>query len=204
MSGSNNVIHDAATYVCSHQIGGILNAFGSGPARVPRRPWPLTFVEPTPALCTYTVATGDWNLNSPGSWWYTPTSVLNPGIYCHLDPEGKLSLSGANITHVGAGVTFFSRGKIEISGDNYNLNPFFNGVLMHSTSEEGAAIKTIAVGGSWAGILYARDGRIDFSGNPDFALQGSLIGDRVKAGGSSWSLAADANLGGTGYAQLID
>ncbi|MBM3926808.1 MAG: hypothetical protein FJ320_12725 [SAR202 cluster bacterium] len=111
---------------------------------------------------------------------------LKPGVYCNAG--GKITLGTGNvegmITLVGA--------EVSLSGSDYNLTPYWNGVLAFATSGSPSAIDASGSNGSWTGIMYAPIGKVKIAGSSGLSIASSIIGDTVVLSGSNFSLQAAA------------
>ena len=127
--------------------------------------------------CTYTNVT---DLASEPSYWmdFSTKQRLKPGVYCN--ESGKIVLSGfaveGNITLVG--------NEVSLSGSNFNLTPYWSGILLWATGDSGSAIDASGSGGSWGGAMYAPNGKAKISGSSGIAVGGTIVADEVVISGS--------------------
>ena len=189
VGGSDNAVQGSVCYGCDLDLSGSDNSFSSSPEQCPDKPMPAHNC-PTSG-CTYS-RSGDFDLSSSGPWWENgdPNSRrLRPGTYCATgwiklsasDVQGQVTLSG------GAGV--------DISGSNFNLSAFSEGVLACSLGTGEPAIKLAGSTGTWAGVIYAPDGQVEMSGSSNASLVGSIVADTIKLNGSDWSIRRGADGG---------
>lgn len=195
VGGSTNSVTGDTTYECSGQFnGGGGNSFIPEPRHMRRRP-PVNHVYEDfndPGVCTFYGPSDDaWDLSNDGDWW-GPTrkkesKQLEPGVYCTSASGDKavISLSDQGIS---GNVTFVAGYSIEISGSDFDLTPFKDGVLMFSDGDNDVALKLSASGGDWGGLLYAPNGTAVVSGSDDWALSGGIVAETVTLAGSEFSI----------------
>ncbi|MBI4570391.1 MAG: Tad domain-containing protein [Chloroflexi bacterium] len=201
VAGSNNTLNGPTTYRCSIQIGGQNNTFNPAPDQTGNRPLPVNYTFSDFPPCTFTF-THPANLNSVQEVWVggnQNSNQLLPGVYCSTS---TLSLSGSNVS---GNVTFAAMGKVNISGSNFNLTPYWNNVLMFTEDASSSALDVSGSGGTWQGILLAPNGKAKVAGSGNFAYSGSIIGDTVQVSGSNFSITAlDYGFAGPPVVQLVE
>jgi PKD repeat protein len=184
VSGSGHRFVGPTTYRCNLTVSGSNNVFDPPPVKDEAiKPLPVDH-QLGDFPCTTTVTQSNlasiptlWEGNNPAS------KVLKPGVICS---NGKIELSGSGIS---GNVTFRAKGRISLSGSNWNLSAFWNDVLMFSDST-GIAADISGSGGSWSGIILAPKGQLKMSGSGNQSISGSLIADTINMSGSGWSLTA--------------
>jgi hypothetical protein len=202
VSGSNNSVTGATHYYCPNRFynTGSGNTYVPTPVRdVQSTAWPFTFAAAS-FPCTYSRA-GTFDLSSDGVWWVGGTKAskqLRPGVYCATGGGGIIKLSDSGITGT---VTFVAGYQVEISGSNFTLNPYSQGVLAFAQGNLDTALKLSGSGGAWTGILYAPNGQVELSGSSNLTIVGGIVAGRVKIGGSDITIQAGASQS-SGPAQL--
>lgn len=207
--GGGNSIAGATTYSCANRFenGDSSNRFTPAPARVDVRPWPVTFV-PSQFACDWpsrgVAYDGNWDLNVDGPWWVNgrkSSKQLQPGVYCATGSSGGIKLSDSDIR---GNVTFVATQTIDISGSNFDLTPYANGVLFYSQGTSDVALKVAGSGGRWQGIMYAPNGQVEISGSGNMTISGGIVAQTVKLGGSSFNITGTAGQVTTASLQLVD
>jgi hypothetical protein len=204
VGGSNNSVTGSTTYVCNTKFrnegGG--NTYTPSAAKVGVQSWPATYTA-ADFPCTYS-RSGSWDLSANGPWWLggTPlTKTLMPGVYCATGSGGTIKLGYSGIV---GNVTFVATAQVEISGQNFVLTPHTKGVLIYSQGNSDVAVKISASGGAWTGMIYAPNGKAEISGSDNLTLAGSIVADRVKLGGSNFTITAGTTSSGVTSLQLVE
>ncbi|MEX2586785.1 MAG: Tad domain-containing protein [Actinomycetota bacterium] len=117
--------------------------------------------------------------------------TVAPGLYY---TPGEIHLGGNDWN--GTDVTFVtSGGTIHLNGNDFNFTPWDpDGLLLFSNKSAGcnkgdAVIKLNGDNHTWAGILYAPNGPLDFSGtNITSSLDGRLVANTVHLSGSKQTI----------------
>ena len=181
MSGQDNTITGATTYVCPSDINSN-NTFNPPPIPGGHIDWPLTFTTGD-FPCTYGSLTGpDIDLTDGTHWLNAATKTLNPGVYC-APTFHTLSLAGTN-----GNVTLVSNSShdINVSAANLNLTAFAHNVLAFAASQ-GGGIQFSGAGSFWQGLLVAQFGNVQISGSTNAAgtpqFVGALLGNTVQVSG---------------------
>jgi hypothetical protein len=187
LAGSNHSVSPGITYTCSYQQGGSGHTIEEGTKNVGERPSPVDWVYEDFVPCTYTFPNPNVNLKATNAVWANPQKTnLRPGIYCF----------GGNVTVIGDGingtVTFAARGKINWSGVDADLDPFFERVVFYAESGAPNAISVQGDNNQFDGLLYAPFGGIEFQGS-DWVLHGSLVGQTVDVDGAGATVTADGS-----------
>ncbi|MEZ4520335.1 MAG: pilus assembly protein TadG-related protein [Thermomicrobiales bacterium] len=139
--------------------------------------------------CSYSVADG--NVNAAGPWWVDgdpTTKRLNPGVICS---STTLTL---NDTGVRGTVTFVAP-RINITGNNFELEPYADDVLILGTAGGWPSVRLRATGGTWEGMIFTRDGQVELTGYSDFDLRGSIVAWAVSIKGDSWQISGNTGTG---------
>jgi len=159
ISGSKNTVSGAVTYRtgCRADVKGLTATAAALQAD------PLAHLTPAHFPCTFS-RTGSWDLKGP----------LAPGVYC---ATGTIKLSASKVS---GNVTFVAD-RVELSGSNLNLTPNRLGVLAWATGT-GDAVKVSGSNSTFAGIVYAPNGKAEFSGS-NLTL-GSIVASTIKLSGS--------------------
>jgi hypothetical protein len=188
--GNDNKIDGPGTYVCDldpnnpSSKGNTYNP-GPNPTKSGKLDLPVKFTA-SDFPCTTTIPDG--KIEELGAAYRTGTT-LKPGIYCF---PGKITLGTTGYS--GDGVTFVATGNsgfIEFSGGGYNFNTGTAGhknVLAYAEGTGNSVIKLNGNDGQWVGYLYAEKGQVEFSGNGNTTLKGSVIADRIKLNGNEWGV----------------
>lgn len=181
LSGSSNSLDGYNTYVGDNPIpdsGNICNGGLCNPTQVGTLPMPINYTfDDVRDDCTYTNVT---DLASEPPYWmdFSTKQRLKPGVYCN--ESGKIVLSGfaveGNITLVG--------NEVSLSGSNFDLTPYWSGILLWATGDSGSAIDASGSGGSWGGAMYAPNGKAKISGSSGIAVGGTIVADEVVISGS--------------------
>jgi hypothetical protein len=171
VSGNNHTTSGTATYAaaCGASVSGTGNLFGTdatpSPAAIQTMP-----EYPIPTCAPEKTFTGDKNLTEEA------VDGQLSGAYCVTG--GKLDLSGP----VSGTVTLYSDREIVISGGGVDLEPLPTGILLHSTLAGPDAITVSSSNSSLLGIIFARYGEAEISGQN--VVAGCIAGDTVKLHGS--------------------
>ena len=188
------------TYTCSLDNSGSGNTFAPAPAYQPIQPLPLDFA-PFQALLDFASSscdfwwTGDVDLAGESAVWQSGDAsggVLKPGIYCAVG--GKLQLSGSDVS---GNVTFVATESVLISGSNFDLSAFHEGVLAYSAWSGDPGINVSGSGGGWQGCLFSPFSITKFAGSGNFSLEGCIIADQISISGSNINLSS-SGAGGSG------
>jgi Flp pilus assembly protein TadG len=202
VSGSDNSITGATTYVCDKHISGSSNTFGSGPTKTGTKTPPVSFTADDFLPCTFTIADGKDIGSDEGSWWESPgksSKKLKPGIYC---ATGLIKLSGSDLSGTVTLVAKGANGKVHVSGSNFNLKPYVKDVLIYAESSQPDAAKLSGSGGTWEGVLYGPNGQVDISGSGNLAYRGMIVSSTIKLSGSNWGITRLTT--GKGKARLVE
>jgi subtilisin family serine protease len=161
-SGSKNTVSGTLTYRtgCRASVKG-LTATATG-----LQTDPLAHLTPAHFPCTFS-RSGSWDLKASGG-------QLAPGVYC---ATGTIKLSASKVS---GDVTLVAN-RIEISGSDVDLTPNRLGVLAWATGT-GDAVKVSGSKSTFGGIVYAPNGKAEFSGS-DLTL-GSIVASTIKLSGS--------------------
>jgi len=114
------------------------------------------------------------------------THVLEDGLYFTTQ---QIDLGDSLID---GSVTLVSEeDKISISGSTMDLTPYIDGLLAFTNMQlsgssqcDEAVIHMSGSENEWAGVVYAPNGQIEFSGSDNTTLNGALVGYTVKINGS--------------------
>jgi hypothetical protein len=124
-----------------------------------------------------------WKGNNPAS------KEFKPGTICY-EGSSTLTLSADGIS---GNVTFRAR-NIRLTGNNYNLTPYWNGVLILSNGTTFPCV-VLDVGGKMQGMIYNyypqsvnSGGQVQIIGRTGFQLNGSIVAWSVKLSGSNWGI----------------
>ena len=196
VGGSDNSFQGPFTYSCSFGNSGQNNAYTLGPEQMPPHPASDVLSHTYSSYpCSYSYSR-DTDLNSRPEVWLD-NNQLKPGVYCS---QGDLQLSGQGIT---GNVTLVAMDEVKISGSNFNLTAYFDGILAFSSASHDAAIDMSGSGGSWTGLIVAPNGRTKVQGSNNLSLAGSIITDRATVSGSDFTLVSGGGLGpGSGRIRL--
>ncbi|HUF53710.1 MAG TPA: pilus assembly protein TadG-related protein [Dehalococcoidia bacterium] len=179
-SGSYNLLSEGDnTGVCSLSNGGSGNVFDPSYQNSPELPDPLGYTY-SDVPCTRTF-TSDTDLTSVNSVWVNDdpnTNQLLPGVYCST---GKLTLSASDVTGT---VTLVAQQELSISGSNFNIKPYWNDVLLFTTSSTSSAADLSGSGGTWEGYIYVPNGKAKLNGSGNFSVKGAVIGGNIELSGS--------------------
>ena len=198
VSGSDNSFDGGLAYGCSFSDGGSGNVYTPPAAPRVNVTSPINFAF-TDFPCTYTYA-GDTDLASRPEVWVggDPSSnQLLTGVYCS---QQDIILSGSDVT---GEVTLVALDEVKLSGSNFHLTGHFEDVLAFSAASHDSAIDLSGSGGTWAGYIYAPNGRVKVAGSNNLTLEASIIADRVSVSGSDFSLDSESLLGWW-YVALIE
>jgi hypothetical protein len=202
--GSNNDFDGDTSHMCGVQNSGSGNTYESGsphvaPVKTP--PVSYDYSDFTAVPCTRTWSS-DVDLSSVANVWVgnNPASKeLKPGLYCST---GKIQLSGSDVT---GQVTLASQsGQVQVSGSNFDLTPYWQGVLMYTQWNDSSAIDLSGSGGEWTGLIIAPNGKVKIAGSSNFTLKGSVIADQVQVSGSDFNLTALAIDPGLEAVRLVE
>ena len=99
-----------------------------------------------------------------------------------------LAAGGAKVTGT---VTLVAQGLLNVAGQDFDLTPFWNDVLLFSSDSSSNAIDVSASGGHWEGLIMALNGRVQIQGSEGsggLEIVASIIADQVHISGSNFSL----------------
>lgn len=194
-SGSNNTLNGKL----DHGAGCESNVRMTGtnpnvpaPQPVAHREWPVIH-NPSSFTCTFTVSEPNLTNSANASIWVGNSIAgkkLKPGTICYTG-NSTMTLAADGVS---GNVTFKAK-YINLSGSNYNLTPYKNGVLVHSTGLNFPSV-TMNVGGRMEGMLVNQNmtngstqgGQIDITGRSGFVLDGSIVTWSVVLRGSGWTI----------------
>lgn len=212
MTGSDIQVEGSLTYICDDPL--LQNGtFTDGLNQVTDLAgWPAYF-DYSDFDCDFTIASSDpWEINptdAPSLYADPATGLLNSGVYCHGDDI--VVSQGAS-----GSVTFVSREGVYFTGGPYDLTPYQHDVLIYAeklstyapcpyqTGKEcqgwdDTAVHISANSFTWEGIIFAPNGKIQFSASSVESPSGGLYGDTVKISSSAGSITGiwddDAGLG---------
>ena len=185
LSGSQNIFRAAVEYVTRYEQGGANNQFASAPVQVSAQSLPyaidINAYRPGGAVqaalgAAYFDKTSACGSN--GKWELSQRSFpLPPGVYwvpCDIE------ISGSNIS---ARFTIATTGKIQLSGAQAKLTPFYRTLSLLTSSNAIDAVKLSGSRGEVTGLVWAPAGRVEVSG-ADWTLGCGVIGDTIKLAGS--------------------
>ena len=185
VSGSNSSFTGGITHTCSFENSGQNNSYNPLPAQAPvlQIGWSYTF---SSFPCDYTYTQNTALASRPEAWvGGNPSSKqLNPGVYCSTQ---DIQLSGQDVS---GNVTLVAMDEVKISGSDFNLSAYYEGVLAYSQAGHGQAIDISGSDGVWDGFIYAPNGTVKFAGNNDFSLLGSVVANTIHVSGQDFSLNA--------------
>ncbi len=165
--------------------------------------WPVVY-STSDFPCSIKLLDTEWDLSQNGRWWVgndASNGNLKPGVICY-EGSNWLTLKADNVSGT---VTFVAR-NIELTGNNFNLNPYMNDVVIYSTGTAfhnpttlaRAAVTLNVSGGTIAGMIYekAKDvaeggnqgGQVRINGSNGFRLNGSIVAWAVRLEGNNWSI----------------
>ncbi len=218
MTGSDIDVEGALAYICDNpQLN--TGTFTTGLSQVTEpMDWPVYF-DYSDFACDFTIASTDpWEINpsdAPGLYDNPSTGLLKSGVYCHVDDiQVSQGASGK--------VTFVSREGVYFTGGPYDLTPYQDDVLIYAeklstyapcpyqTGQEcqgwdDTAVHISTNSFTFEGIIFAPNGKIQFSSSSVESPSGGLYGNTVKISSSSGSITGlwdeDA---GSGAVKLIE
>jgi hypothetical protein len=166
------------TYVCSGGFDddGDDNSFNPPPQRVSTRPSPLTYgFSDFPCTRTFN---GDVELDRVNSLWVNNnpnTRRLRDNVICATD---DITLDTDNVQ---GRVTLVADDEIDITGDDAQLTPFWNNVLMYAGSNNNDAIEIDDDDGRFTGFIYAPNGQVSIDDDADDTrITGSIVAQRIR------------------------
>ena len=198
VSGSNNDFQGDVTYSCSLSVGGGGNTFSTPPALTPSEPPPISYAY-ADFPCDYSYSTPT-NIGSRSELWVgnDPSSnQLKTAVICSTS---HLTLSGSDVTGT---VTLVARGNLNISGSNFDLTPYWQNVLLFSSSASPQAIDLSGSGGTWRGYINTPIGRVKLAGSSNLTLETSIVADQIQLSGSDLSIDS-SNFGGVSATFLVE
>ena len=183
LNGSSNTFDGSMTYFGNEDVTGADNICIGSPcdpyqARIVPMPLNYTFAD---VPCDYTNVE---DMTTNLAYWVDPLTMtrLKPGVYCNA--TGKVTLGNGGVE----GMVTLVGYEVVLSGANYNLTPYWNGILVFATSDSKSAILASGSGGSWGGAMYAPNGQVNISGSSGLAIGGSVIADTIVVAGSDISV----------------
>ena len=187
VGGSDHTFDPSITYACDFAEGGSGHSYDHAQKKTGQRDVPselesVDFASFAPCDFSYP---NPVNLKSRNEVWLDgPKTLLVDGVYCF---DKSVTLIGDDIT---GNVTFVAMGSISISGSDHNLTAYHpSGILFYSEESTGPTqINVSASGGQYAGIIYAPNGDIDFSGQSNHTFEGSLVGQNVSVSGNGLTI----------------
>ncbi|MDA1061327.1 MAG: hypothetical protein O2895_00175 [Chloroflexi bacterium] len=183
VSGSNNDFQGEVTYSCGFSDGGGSNTFSTPPALVPSRPPPIEYAySDFPCDYVYTMPT---NLGSVNEVWVGDDPCSNQLKTAVICSTSHLTLSGSDVTGT---VTLVAGGNLNVSGSDFILLPYWNDVLLFSSSSSPQAIDISGSGGVWRGFINAPVGRVKIAGSGNLSLQSSVVAADIQMSGSNLSI----------------
>ena len=193
ITGSETLYNGPVTYVNDMGIYGANNVCDGynpceeGTNQILTQPMPInyTFAD---VPCDYTNV--GLMMDNPDYWddWPFKTQV-KPGVYCN--ETGKIDLGPGN--NVVGTVTLVGH-QVAITGQNFNLLPYWNDILIFATGDDSTAttgkFAASAKGdsGDWLGIIYAPNGEAAIEGNGGLSIISSVIADEVLLKGNDFIL----------------
>ncbi len=164
-------------------VGGQNNTFASSPAKAQIVSLAQNYTY-SDFPCTYTFTTSADLQSHPEVWvGNDPSSKqLKDGVYWSTQ---DIQLSGQGIT---GNVTLVAADEVKISGSDFNLTAYYEGILAFSAASHGSAIDMSGSGGSWTGLILAPDGAVKLQGSDNLSVSGSIVADRVIVSGSNFSV----------------
>ena len=187
VGGSDHTFDPSVTYACDFAEGGSGHSYGHAQKKTGQRDVPDELVSvdfASFAPCDFSYP-NPVNLKSRNEVWLDgPKTQLVDGVYCF---DKSVTLIGDDIT---GNVTLVAMGSISISGSDHNLTAYHpSGILFYSEEAAGPTqINLSASGGQYAGIIYAPNGDIDFSGQSNHTFEGSLVGQNVSVSGNGLTI----------------
>lgn len=186
LNGSDNSFDGDFTYHCTFDLSGSGTTFDPSPQQTGVEPPPV-FYEYDDFPCTHEF-TRDVDLEEEKHLWVNndpDNGVLRDNqVICSTR---DIQLSGQGISGV---VTLVARDELKISGSDFNLNGYWNGVLFYSSASHDSAIDVSGSGGNWTGLIHAPYGKVKMQGSDNLSVQGSIVADRMVISGSDFTIRA--------------
>ncbi|HUG49044.1 MAG TPA: pilus assembly protein TadG-related protein [Candidatus Limnocylindria bacterium] len=192
VGGQNNSVEGDTTYSTASECGFDGGGNTYDPAASPSAPVPFP-VDYTAAsfACDVTV-NGKLELKN---YYESGTKNIRDGVYCATGSSAEILLDeqgvSGNVTLVADRGTEdcssgTSGGKITISGSDFSLTAYDpSKVLMYSNGVETPTIVISGSNGTWNGLIIARCGQAEISGQSvGTSGGGSILANTVKIGGS--------------------
>jgi hypothetical protein len=198
VSGSSNMIIGTTEYVSTFTDSGSNNTFIPPPIKVSPQPFPIQYdISEYAPGGPEAVAAG-----SEGKYHYIKKDFHVSGSGVVLDGlyyvEGNVKLSGSNISGV---FTIVAEKKIDVSGSELNCSAYSTNLLFLSGKDEEKGkdkdkgeIKIAGSKGTFCGIIYTKEGKIDLSGSTNI-INGGIFADIIKLSGSGLNINAEATGG---------
>ncbi len=204
IAGGMNRIEGAVTFVQGIEAPEDRVDFVPGPPdnphQVDRQPLPLDYklqdYAPGGAAAALAAAEGRYTSSSGSidARWLadrgrldTGTGHLAPGLYY---AAGDIDIRSSPL--IGEGVSLVARGQISLSGNEHNLFPYMDGLLLFSAMERAGRARcsapVIRLAGSrhaWAGTIFAPEGAISLDGATTVGIRGGLFGHTIQHAGSA-------------------
>jgi hypothetical protein len=184
--GSSNDFVGEVTRQCGLNVGGSDNTFDPAPPPAEgTRVFPVDFVY-SDFPCTMEF-TSDTDLSSVPAAWVNDnvnTNQLKPGVYCST---AKLTLSRSDVS---GSVTLVAQQELSVSGSNFALTPYWNDVLLFTSSTSSSALDVNGSGGSFTGLIIAPNGNAKIQGSNNLSIRGSVLANTISVSGSDFSLTA--------------
>ncbi|HUF53309.1 MAG TPA: pilus assembly protein TadG-related protein [Dehalococcoidia bacterium] len=190
LNGSNNDFEGGGfTYNCDFDHSGSDNTFDPAPDQTRVDPPPV-FYEYDDFPCTHEFD-DDIDLQDYDYLWVNDDPdggvLRDDQVICS---SSDLQLSGQGIS---GRVTLVAGDELKVSGSDFNLTGYWNGVLFYSSASHDSAIDISGSGGDWTGIIHAPHGKVKFQGSSNLSVTGSIIADSMVLSGSDWSISADSS-----------
>ncbi len=178
LSGTNNYFDETITYAGSNIQTESANVFNGGPPQDidTSYEWPLTAAP----LDVAAYRPGGAYSSDPNYHSYSGDKDLSGSLNGIYYATGKITLSDANVN---GNVTLVAEDEVDLSGNNHDLSPYINNVLIISNKNDGCSSASAKFSGNqhtWRGIIYAPHGEIEMSGSDNTSVDGCLWGARVK------------------------
>jgi hypothetical protein len=107
-----------------------------------------------------------WVNNNPG------TRRLKDNVICST---GDMTL---DTNDASGNVTLVAQGRLRVRASDADLRPYWNNVLLYSSSSGNDAIQIDRNDQQLTGFIHAPNGRVDIEGS-DHNITGSIVADRV-------------------------
>ena len=210
MTGSDIDVQGALAYICDNpQLN--TGTFTNGLSQMSEpMDWPVYF-DYSDFDCDFTIESSDpWQIKEDtAELWLNDdpgTGVLKSGVYCHVDDIVVSQGASGN-------VTFVSREGVYFKGGPYDFTPYQYDVLIYAeklstyapcpyqTGQEcftwdDTAVHISTNSFTFEGIIFAPNGKIQFSGSTIVSPSAGVYGDTVKFSASSGSITGLIDAGG--------